>query len=85
MWNLWNLWEAFRGLEQRVQRLEYENQELREQVEKAKRPFKVKKVVYHVHNLTIREMKGTMNIGLIAPLDEEEMEQIEVEMTREKQ
>ena len=84
---MWNVWQAIQHLAQRVDALEAENRELRrlatERADAAKRPFRVKKIVYHVHALHIQEMKGTMNIGITAPLDEAEMERLVLEMQRE--
>ena len=76
---LWNVWQAIQDLALRVERLEQENRELRQK----KRAVKVRKVVYHVHSLHIQEMKGTMNIGITAPLDEEQMERLVFEMQQE--
>jgi hypothetical protein len=81
---VWNVWEAIQQLDMRVQRLERENQDLRKQLEATKRPFRVKKIVYHVHALHIKEMSGTLNIGITAPIDEEDMEQLVVDMKREE-
>lgn len=81
---MWNIWETIQQLDLRVRALEHENQELRKQLDSTKRPFRVKKIVYHVHALHIKEMSGTLNIGITAPLDEEEMEQLVVEMKREE-
>lgn len=85
---LWDVWQAIQHLAQRVEVLEQENRDLRRKMEEraveAKRPFKVKKIVYHVHALHIQEMKGTMNIGITAPLDEAEMERLVLEMQREE-
>lgn len=81
--SLWSVWDAIRQLELRIQALEYENQELRKKLDLVKKPFKVKKVVYHVHALHIKEMSGTLNIGITAPLLEEEMERLVVDMKRE--
>lgn len=80
---MWNVWDAIRSLETRLQALQVENAELRRELDaEKKRTFKVKKVVYHVHSLHIEEMSGTLNIGMNAPLPEEEMEQIEMEMRK---
>lgn len=41
---------------------------------------KIRKLVYQVQSLHIKEMSGTMNIGIIAPLDEEAVENMPFEM-----
>ncbi|MGZ4032434.1 MAG: spore germination protein GerPC [Tumebacillaceae bacterium] len=81
---MWNVWEAIRQLEMRIHALEVDNHDLRQQLAAAKRSFRVKKIVYHVHELHIQEMSGTMNIGITAPIDEADMEQLVVEMKREE-
>lgn len=77
---MWNLWEVLRQLEMRVANLEAANADLRHQLKTLKRPMRVKKIVYNVHSLHIQEMKGTMNLGITAPLPEEDMVQMELEM-----
>ncbi|WP_165898639.1 spore germination protein GerPC [Tumebacillus sp. BK434] len=81
---MWDVWQALQQLEARIRRLEAENVELRQQLKAGKRPLKVKKIVYHVHSLHIQEMKGTMNLGISAPLPEEEMEQFRMEMQKQQ-
>lgn len=80
---MWSVWDAIRQMEMRLQALELENRDLRKKLEIMQKPLKVKKVVYHVHALHIKEMSGTLNIGITAPLLEEEMEQLVVDMKRE--
>lgn len=85
---MWNVWDVIRQLESRIRALECENGELRRELQdlqtKAKRPLRVKKLVYHVHTLNIEEMSGTLNIGLNGSLPEEELEEIEWEMKRQR-
>jgi hypothetical protein len=82
---VWNVWEAIRSLEARLLALQCENEALRRELEaQKKRTLRIKKVVYHVHSLHIDEMSGTLNIGINAPLSEEDMEQIELEMQKTK-
>lgn len=82
---MWNVWEAIRSLELRLLALQSENEALRQELEaQKKRTLRIKKVVYHVHALHIQEMSGTLNIGINAPLLEEDMEQIELEMQKVK-
>ncbi|ARU62093.1 hypothetical protein CBW65_14595 [Tumebacillus avium] len=80
---MWDVWQALQQLDARIRRLEAENAELRQQLNASKRPLKVKKIVYHVHSLHIQEMKGTMNLGITAPLPEEEMEQIQMDLQKQ--
>ena len=60
--SVWNLWEVVRHLEMRVQALERENHAIREELRETKTRFKVRKMVYHIHALHIKEMSGTLNI-----------------------
>jgi hypothetical protein len=71
-------------MEMRLGMLEQENRGLRKQLETMGRPLRVKKVVYHVHALHIEEMSGTLNIGITAPLDEKDMERIELDLKKEE-
>ncbi|WP_157729570.1 spore germination protein GerPC [Tumebacillus algifaecis] len=70
----WNTWEAILQLQRRIEALERENQSLQKQIKQKQRPTNIKKLVYHVHALHIQEMSGTMNIGITAPIDEDEVE-----------
>ncbi|MGB8954675.1 MAG: spore germination protein GerPC [Tumebacillaceae bacterium] len=80
---MWNLWEVVRHLEMRVQALERENHAIREELRETKKRFKVRKMVYHIHALHIKEMSGTLNIGVTAPIDEKEMERLILEMKQD--
>ena len=81
--SVWNLWEVVRHLEMRVQALERENHAIREELRETKKRFKVRKMVYHIHALHIKEMSGTLNIGVTAPIDENEMERLILEMKQD--
>lgn len=67
----------------RVQALERENHAIREELRETKKRFKVRKMVYHIHALHIKEMSGTLNIGVTAPIDEKEMERLILEMKQD--
>lgn len=81
--SVWNLWEVVRHLEMRVQALERENHAIREELRETKKRFKVRKMVYHIHALHIKEMSGTLNIGVTAPINENEMERLILEMKQD--
>ncbi|GAA0379262.1 spore germination protein GerPC [Bacillus horti] len=64
--------DFFRILEEKVQRLEQENEELRGKIEQLK-PIHIENINYKIQELTVRELKGTLNIGMTALSDPEEI------------
>jgi spore germination protein PC len=58
--------------EQRLQKLEQENQQLKQQVEQIK-PIHIENINYKIQELSVKELKGTLNIGMTALTDPDEI------------
>lgn len=59
--------------EQRLVRLEEENRTLKEMIERI-RPLHIGNITYKVQELHVKELSGTLNIGLSAFADPEQLE-----------
>lgn len=64
--------DYFQQFEQRLQQLEQENQRLRQQVEQMK-PIHIENINYKIQELSVKELKGTLNIGMTALTDSDEI------------
>ncbi|WP_202078424.1 spore germination protein GerPC [Caldalkalibacillus salinus] len=63
----------FKELEKRLQQLEEENKVLQEQVEQIK-PLHIENINYKIQELVVKELKGTLNIGMTALSDPKEIQ-----------
>ncbi|WP_134700087.1 spore germination protein GerPC [Ammoniphilus sp. YIM 78166] len=59
-------------LEERIEQLEKQNEELKEKVDKIK-PITIENINYKIQELTVEELSGTLNIGMTALTDPEEL------------
>lgn len=68
--------DFFQYLEQRLRALEEEQAKLREEIEACnkKDPIHIENIHYKIQELTVRELKGTLNIGMTALSDPKEIE-----------
>jgi spore germination protein PC len=64
--------DYFLRLEQRIRQLEEENQTLKEQVKQIK-PIHIENINYKIQELNVKELKGTLNIGMTALTDPDEV------------
>jgi spore germination protein PC len=64
--------DYFLRLEQRLHQLEEENVKLKQQVEQIK-PVHIENINYKIQELVVRELKGTLNIGMTALTDPNEI------------
>lgn len=64
-----NFWQQ---IELRIQALEQENQQLKEAVQQIK-PIHIENINYKIQELSVKELKGTLNIGLTSLKDPEEV------------
>lgn len=63
----------FHSLEERIRLLEEENKELKEKIENLK-PLHIENINYKIQELSVRELKGTLNIGMTALSDPKEIQ-----------
>lgn len=71
--NYWELIEQkIRKLEENQEHLAQENQQLREQLEQLK-PIHIEQINYKIQELVVKELSGTLNIGLSGLSDPEEL------------
>lgn len=76
--------DYFKQLEERLETLETENRSLKEQIEKGKedlikrleqiKPVHIDNIHYKIQELSVKELKGTLNIGMTALSDPEELQ-----------
>lgn len=64
--------QQLRLMEQRLRLLEEENAELKKKVEDIK-PLHIENINYKIQELEVKELKGTLNIGMTALSDPEEI------------
>lgn len=78
MQTLWAEYQRFRlGVEERLVRLEAENRKLKEALEAAlqqTKPLHIDHITYKVQELHVRDLTGTLNIGLTALADPKQLE-----------
>jgi predicted RNase H-like nuclease (RuvC/YqgF family) len=67
---MYEIWRMFQELYTRVERLEYENQILKQQLQMAMR---IKRLEYHIEELHVRNLRGTLNIGITANGTEQDL------------
>ena len=63
---------AIAALEARIDKLEQENNRLAKEL-KDVRPIRIDAIHYKIQELSVRELSGTLNVGLSAQTDAEEM------------
>lgn len=62
----------FYNVEQRLRKLEQENRRLKKRISQLK-PINIENINYKIQELVVRELKGTLNIGMTALTDPEEI------------
>lgn len=62
-------------LEQEQERIQKENQELQQQVSQLK-PIHIENINYKIQELIVKELKGTLNIGLTSLVDEKQLNKL---------
>ncbi|EGL82731.1 hypothetical protein CathTA2_1739 [Caldalkalibacillus thermarum TA2.A1] len=65
--------EYIQHLEERLQKLEKDNEELKQKLENIK-PVHIENINYKIQELVVQELSGTLNIGLTAEADAEEIQ-----------
>ncbi|UOF90490.1 spore germination protein GerPC [Fodinisporobacter ferrooxydans] len=66
-----DVWIMLQQLQQRVERLERENEQLKQQLQMAMR---IKRLEYHIEELHVRNLRGTLNIGITAQGSEKDLQ-----------
>jgi predicted RNase H-like nuclease (RuvC/YqgF family) len=72
----------FENLEHRLKELEEQHRELNEENEKLKdyvqklKPVHIENINYKIQELVVRELKGTLNIGLTSLTDADELKKL---------
>lgn len=64
----------FQQLELRIRALEEENEQLKKQMEQIK-PIHIDNINYKIQELAVKELKGTLNIGMSSLSDPEQVKQ----------
>ncbi|MEX2103875.1 MAG: spore germination protein GerPC [Bacilli bacterium] len=64
-----DIYRTLQWLNERVTGLEMENQKLKEDLSKIQ-PIHIDSIVYKIQELQIKDLKGTLNIGITAQADE---------------
>lgn len=67
--------QALENLQQKIEDVEKENEELKEKVENIK-PINIEAINYKIQELTVEELSGTLNIGLSALTDAENLKKL---------
>lgn len=67
-----NLEHRLKELEENNERLHNENQQLKQQLEQIK-PIHIENINYKIQELVVRELTGTLNIGMTALSDPNEI------------
>ncbi|MFN7251368.1 MAG: spore germination protein GerPC [Anaerobacillus sp.] len=67
--------QALDSLQQKIEEVEKENEELKEKVENIK-PINIENINYKIQELTVEELSGTLNIGLSALTDAENLKKL---------
>ena len=67
-----NIEQRIQQLEKQLQQLQDDNKKLTEQLEKLK-PLHIDNINYKIQELTVQQLSGTLNIGMTALSDPEEI------------
>lgn len=67
--------QALESLQQKIEDVEKENGDLKEKVENIK-PINIEAINYKIQELTVEELSGTLNIGLSALTDAENLKKL---------
>lgn len=67
---MYQLMQTIQWLQQRVAALEMQNEQLKEEMKQIK-PVQIESIVYKIQELQIKDLKGTLNIGITAQADEQ--------------
>jgi hypothetical protein len=67
--------KALDSLQQKIEEVEKENEDLKEKVENIK-PINIENINYKIQELTVEELSGTLNIGLSALTDAENLKKL---------
>jgi predicted RNase H-like nuclease (RuvC/YqgF family) len=70
-----NLEHRFKELEEQHRELNEENKKLKDYVENLK-PVHIENINYKIQELIVRELKGTLNIGLTSLTDADELKKL---------
>lgn len=70
-----NLFQKLEQLEKKLEELEEENKELKEKLENIK-PINIENINYKIQELTVKELSGTLNIGMTALTDPENIKKL---------
>jgi Spore germination protein GerPC len=68
---MYDIWGMIHHLNARVDRLEQENEKLKQQLQMAMR---IKRLEYHIEELHVRNLRGTLNIGITANGTEKDLQ-----------
>ncbi|WP_062239236.1 spore germination protein GerPC [Fictibacillus sp. FJAT-27399] len=77
-----DLYHFLQQLQQQIIELQHENQTLREALNNIK-PINIENINYKIQELHVKELKGTLNIGLTGEAHLEDMETIIDEIQQE--
>ncbi|MCK6255359.1 hypothetical protein M1K46_23665 [Fictibacillus sp. WQ 8-8] len=77
-----DLYHILQQLQQQIIELQHENQTLREALNNIK-PINIENINYKIQELHVKELKGTLNIGLTGEAHLEDMETIIDEIQQE--
>lgn len=70
-----NIEQRLRTLEESNERLDKENQQLKEQLNQIK-PIHIENINYKIQELVVRELSGSLNIGMTGLSDPQEINKI---------
>ncbi|PTX60710.1 spore germination protein GerPC [Melghirimyces profundicolus] len=76
------LWDRINRMEQELEDLRKENQELRKKIDSIQ-PVSIEQLVYKIQELNVQTLSGTLNVGLTAQGDGENVTQLIEKLHRE--
>ncbi len=70
-----NFYKLLEDLKEKVEKVEEENEELKEKLEDLQ-PINIENINYKIQELSVEELSGTLNIGITALTDPENLKQL---------
>lgn len=83
-YDIWKMQEQIQVLKKEITELKTANQKLQKKIAKLQ-PIQIEKMEYKIHELVVKTLSGTLNIGLTVHGEEEDIVKLIEKMQKEDQ